>query len=229
MIRDIDVDGSEFDWYERDDSGAARADGVDFRVWKRLPRSLPRKTVLVVAFLVPMIAASSFLFAGGAAAAVDFTAENVDASSHNGDILTLTAAPSGTITYEGFEYGASTVTVDLMVQQPDGTWTTIDSTNVTASGMAGTVSYDFSAISILDNSGWTKSDFEPIDGETKTTSLSIRVIATFHGVDVGQSDFTTSDTATFDVTVENVAVGGGVGGVGNTNGSGNADSLGSGA
>lgn len=236
MKREIDVDEADFDWYERGDSEAGRASGVASRVRAVVPASLPwsnpgvlgRRPVVVVAFLIPMVVVSSILFAGGATAVVDFTAENVDATSHNGKIQTLTAAPSGTITYEGFEHAASTVDVVVQVKEPGGDWATIGSDQLTTSGVSGTLNYQFSTISILDNSEWKTSDFAAADGETTKTKVTIRVLATFHGVESGGSDLTTSNSATFDVTVENVAAGAGVGGNGNTNGSGNADKPGSG-
>lgn len=222
MRRDIDVDEADIEWYERSDSGVEQAAGVDSRVRGMLPTSLPRKKVVLGAFLIPMLLTSTFLFAGGAAA-VSLTTENVDATSHNGKIQTLTVAPTGTITYTGFEYDASTVDVVVQVEESNGTWTNIGYQQLSASGMDGSVSYDFTTISILDNSAWEKSDFEAADGENETTPVTIRVTATFHGVDTNGEDFTTSDSATFDVTVENIAVGGGITGKGNTNGSGNAD------
>lgn len=175
---------------------------------------------LVTAVLVLIVTTGMVVFtAGGASAHTDFTANDVAITSNAGNVKSLTVTPTGDIHYEGLEAEPDSVDVVVEVKKSSSSsWDTLDSKSVSASGLEGNVSYDFSTTDVLKQSSLKQSDLRSKDGETATTDLDIRVTATLVGAGPNGDNVTTVATETFAVEVENVPAGGNVGGAANTNG-----------
>jgi hypothetical protein len=171
----------------------------------------------VVVTIVAFVAMGSATFlTSSAMAQTSFTAGDVSATSHNGQLQELTIAPEGSVTYEGLETPASGITVTVQVRPEGGsTWSDLKSKELTASGLHGSATYAFDRMSILQGSTFSKKDFRPADGADSTTQVDVRVNVAVR--EEGGQTVETRATDTFTVTVTNVARGAGVGGTGNTN------------
>ena len=194
---------SEFDWGPPD----SESKGIR-RGW----------VVAAVCVLVVMAGTLAFTI-GSASAHADFTANDVAITSNGGNVKSLTVAPTGDIHYQGLEAAPSSVDVVVEIKQSSGSsWETLDSKSVSASGLEGNVTFDFSTIDVLAASSLGQQDFRSNDGQTSTTDLDVRVTATLVGAGPNGDDVTTAATQTFTVSVENIPAGGNVGGKANTNG-----------
>lgn len=194
----------------------------------RLP-SLPAghaSAAVVLALLVALTLPAS----SAAAAAGQFTAADVAVTSPNGKLTSLTVAPSGTVSYWGLEQPPTATTIEVQILV-DGTWETIQTQSYDVSTLAGSLGYSVPETSVIDQTsgGLVASDF---DAQSKdqptTTTVDMRVVATFAGAGENGRDVTTTSSSSFDVTVsQEPGTGGGngggnAGGNGGGNGGGNA-------
>lgn len=178
-----------------------------------------RHRLLIVALVLLTGTSAILLVSGDATAHTTFTAGDVAVTSNGGNLKSLTIAPSGDIHYQGLEAAPSSVDVVVEIKQSSSSsWETIGSKSLSASGLAGNVSYSFSTIDVLAQSSLQRSDFRASDGTTSTTDLDIRVTATLVGAGPNGDDVTASAAKTFAVSVTNVPAGGDVGGQANTGG-----------
>lgn len=162
--------------------------------------------------------APATLWPASAVAHTSFSATDVSVESNNGVVTELTGAPAGDVHYSGLERAPERLDLVISVKAAGGSWQPIGTKNLPASGLEGTVAYDFDTIDVLQQSSLTAADLRRPDGQTSSTDLTIRVEATL--VDGGPSgtDVTSAATDTFTVAVTNVPAGANVGGRANTNG-----------
>lgn len=222
MDDDRYVDPDEFKWGARTDGGTPReAQSTDSggAIQDGILPPVSRPRIFAVSLTLVLLLSMIFGFSGGAVADTNFTATNVNVTSHSGKLKTLEVAPTGHVHYQGFEQVASSATVAVSVKKSsDSSWEQIDSKTISPSGLSGNVSYDFATIDVLGSSSLTKQDFEAADGDTKSTNVDLRVSVTFADAGPGGTAVTSSSMDTFTVNVTNIAAGSGVGGRANTNG-----------
>lgn len=178
-----------------------------------------RRRIVALPLVLLVAAGAVLVLSGGATAHTSFTANDVAITSNGGSVQSLTVAPTGDVHYQGLETPPSSVDVVVEVQGGSaGSWETIGSKSLSASGLEGNVSFDFNTIDLMSQSSMTQSDFRSSDGVTSSTDVEIRVTATLVGAGPSGSDVTAASQDTFTVTVENVPAGGNVGGNANTGG-----------
>jgi hypothetical protein len=200
---------SEFEWTSFEESTPASGPGSSGA------RTLGRK-LAVVAMVVLVALGGTTLLSTSATAQTSFTANDVQTTSHNGQLKELSIAPEGTVSYEGLENPATGVTVTVAVKQSESsTWTDLQTKEVGASGLHGSADYSFDKMSLIKGGPFNKKAFRPDDGETVGTDVDVRVTVTVH--EDGGEDVVATGTDTFTVTVENIERGAGVGGKGKTN------------
>lgn len=171
---------------------------------------------IIVAAILAMALAT--LWPASAVAHTSFSASDVSVESNNGVITELTVAPAGDVHYTGLEQAPERLDLVVSVKHSDGSWEQIGAKNLSASGLEGTVDYDFDTIDVLEQSSLTVADLRSPDGETSSTDVTIRVEATLVGSGPGGTDVTSAAADTFTVTVTNVPAGANVGGRAHTNG-----------
>lgn len=179
----------------------------------------PRRFALVALVTAFLVATAGPMFAGSTVAA-SFTASDVEVTSNNGHLESLTVAPNGTVTYDGLENEPADVVLAIEVESSDGTWDTVETQSLSATGLEGSVSYDFTAIDLIDNSALEETDFHATPGSTTDTTVNLRMNATLVGAGPNSSDVHATASDTFTVSVTNQPASGGVGGSANTNGQG---------
>lgn len=178
-------------------------------------RSYKTYSIIVVALLAVALAT---LWPGSAVAHTSFSADDVSVESNNGVITELTVAPAGDVHYSGLEQTPERLDLVVSVKHSDGSWEQIGAKNRSASGLEGTVDYDFDTIDVLKQSSLTVADLRSPDGESSSTDVTIRVEATLVGSGPSGTDVTSTAADTFTVTVTNAPAGANVGGSANTNG-----------
>lgn len=176
---------------------------------------------LGVAMVVVTVLAGVPLLSTSGAASTSLTTSNVGVTSNSGMLQSLTVAPNGTISYDGLESPPSSVVVTVSVREQSGSWQQLDRETTSASGLEGSTDYSFPTVDVLGSTSLQRQDFRAPDGDSKTTTLELRVSVALVGAGPGGSNVTTSATDSFDVTVTNEGARAGVNGRGNTNGSGN--------
>jgi hypothetical protein len=177
------------------------------------------KFVGIAVALIMVMGALAFV-AGNTAAHTSFSADDVAITTNGGSLTSLTVAPTGDVHYSGLEAEPSSVDVVVEIKKAsDSSWDTLESKSVSATGLEGSVEYDFSSIDVLAGSSLKRQEFKASDGATSTTDVDIRVTATLVGAGPNGNDVTATSTNTFTVSVENIPAGGGVGGKAGTNGS----------
>lgn len=196
------------------------AEDIDWGPREDPSNDTSRRRVFGVLVSVALLTAF-FAMSGGATAQTTFDAKNVQVTSDNGQLQSLTVAPNGTVEYSGLEKNISSITVSVSIKKSSsGSWQQLDSQSVSATGYSGTAKYSFGTIDVMQNSGLSKSDFHSKDGNTATTDLVVRISVTMQGAGAGGADVTSNETDTFTVSVENLPANGNVGGTANTNGNG---------
>jgi ABC-type Na+ efflux pump permease subunit len=168
------------------------------------------------------VAFSLVAFSSSAVMAATLSIGDDTVTTDNGAITGVTVDVSGDVTWDGAENQPGSTDVELQVQNPDGSWETIDSKTEDLSGLAGTYSYSFTDVDVT-YSNWNNGDFNAGgDGATKETELTFRLLVEPSGDLDGQNgaeSFTSSeDTAT--VTAQNEANSNGASGNGGVNASG---------
>jgi hypothetical protein len=152
--------------------------------WGPPPREADgkRRGWLVAAVFLLIVTTALAFAMGGASAHTEFTANDVTITSNGGNVKSLTVAPTGDLHYEGLEANPSSIDVVVEIKKSSSSsWNTLDSKSLSASGLEGNVSYDFSTVDVLGESSLKQSDFKSSDGQTSTTDLDIRVTATLVG------------------------------------------------
>ncbi|WP_410767643.1 hypothetical protein [Haloferax sp. DFSO60] len=152
-----------------------------------------------------------------ASAQTTLTATDETVVSHNGQLTSITVAPSGTVSYEGLEQTAANVTVTVEASLDGTSWSHVASKQVDASGLNGTVSYAFKPRSLLSGKdSFSKSAFRSkADGSSETTDVHIRVRSVVY--ESSGKNVSTQSSTVFTVAVQNVPRGSGVGGKVNGN------------
>lgn len=215
-----DIEPDDFEWGVRTDGGTATP--REETIFELGDFEFPRVTkprVFAIGMSLILLLSMSLALTGGATANTTFSATNVAVSSNGGNLQSLTVAPTGNITFEGFDHDADKVIIDVNVEDTDGNWTTVATMEKTPSGQSGTVSYDFSTIDVIAQTNWSKNDFKAVqDGSSSTTTMNVQVSATFVNATNSGDNVTSNASDTFDVTVTNEPAGAGVGGNANTAG-----------
>lgn len=156
-------------------------------------------TAVGIALLL-LVALSPVTGVTPAAAAGGFTADDVSVELGGGESLSVTVAPAGTATYDGFDQvpSSSSVAVQVLV---DGQWETVGSQSLGVTDLEGAAEFDFDPIDIVVESGFGEDEFLPGGwGETVTTTVALRLQVTFAGVD-GGDDLVVTSQSSFDVEV----------------------------
>jgi len=124
------------------------------------------------------------------------------------------------VSWDGLDTAATSLSVELMVQDKDGDWFVCTSKSVSISGKHGSKSFgdaDITKESILSKGTgtvWTKSDFEEgTDGETNKTDVTAKLHATIYSGTEELIDCYSSED-TFTISVTNQAKSSSVGGTG---------------
>lgn len=180
-----------------------------------------RRAVLVLLVSVG-VAVGLVAFSSSPAMAATLSIGDDTVITDNGAITGVTVDVSGDVTWDGAEEQPGSTTIELQVQNPDGSWETIDSSTQELTGLAGTYSYSFTDVDVT-SADWNNGDFNAAgDGASKDTELTFRVVVETTGDLDGQgssNSFTSSeDTAT--ISVQNEANSNSAGGSGNVNASG---------
>lgn len=165
-----------------------------------------KKGVALLLALIVLFGTVVF-FSTGSVMAASLSISDDALTTDNGAVTGITVGASGNITWDGAEEQPGSTTVNLEVQNPDGSWTTVASQTDTLSGLAGMYSYSFTSVDVIANSNWQKSDFKPSgDGATKDTDLTFRLTVQTSGDLDGSGTANTiqsnSDTAVVSVTNE---------------------------
>jgi hypothetical protein len=171
-------------------------------------------------FLVLIVSAGVMLaFSTGSVLAASLDMDGDSVTTDDGSITGLTVDASGDITYDGAEIPPGETEIELQIKDTDGSFTTIEKSTETLTGLAGTYSYSFSDVDIVGESGYTKSGLSPdTDGESKSTELQFRIVVTTDDIDGGdgrERDEFTSNSASATVTVNNEETTTDAGGTGN--------------
>lgn len=215
-----DLDPEDFEWGMRADGGIVtqeeesllKLDKFEFPTVSRQRMSAVGISLIVVMSMI-------LAFTGGATANTTFTATNVDVTSNGGNLKSLTVAPAGNITYDGFDHKADKVVIEVQIEESDGNWTTVATEEKNPTKLQGNVSYDFTTIDVISTTDWKKTDFKAKDdGSTNTTNMNVRVTANFVNATNSGANVTSSASDTFDVTVTNEQATSGIGGNANTGG-----------
>lgn len=221
MTNDTDIELGELEW-----GALPRADGGEQAVsnhWEPRHRirlsTVSRTRALAVPLVVLVTFGVLFGLTGGATADTTFSASNVDVTSHGGTIQSLSIAPSGHVHYSGLESVPSAVTIDVQVKKATASsWDTVGTKSLSATGLAGNLSFDFQRLDIMSQSDLTKQDFKSGDGTTSNTEVDVRLAVTFVGAGSGGSDVTSTAQDSFLVNVTNIPAGAGINGNAGTQG-----------
>jgi hypothetical protein len=179
-----------------------------------------RRRLSALAVLLALLTVTGTgLFSGGAlAVSASFTASDVSVTANNGQLQSLTVAPTGNVTYDGLENPPSEIELTVQVKV-DGSWENVTTKTVSVSspGLEGNASYDVSQVDLLANSGLQKTDFKatPAEGSVDT-NVEMRMHATLVGAGASGGDVVVTGSDTFTVTVTNQPAKGGVRGNANT-------------
>lgn len=211
----LQTEEREFDWVT---TPRAEFNWVSTGTTQSKHESNGSRKIAGIVLVILLAAGMMSFFSASAVAHTTFTAGDVATTSNNGVLTSLTVAPEGDIHYNGLEQPPSRIDLVVSIKQSGGSWEQIETKTLTASGLEGTVPFNFDNIDVLKQSSLTAADFRAADGETATTELTIQVGATLVGAGPTGSDVTTTGTDTFTVTVTNEAAGATVGGEANTNG-----------
>ena len=175
------------------------------------------RPLAVAGIVAVLLVTATVSMTGGVAAQTTFTANDVTTTTPSGHLKSVSVAPNGTVEYAGLESQPSSVDVAVQVRKQGGTWQTVSTKSLSASGLAGNVSYDFATLDLLQTTSLQKGDFPTApDGGDASTTLEVRVNATLVGAGPSGSDVTASSSDSFTVTVHNRKAGGGVTGRANT-------------
>jgi hypothetical protein len=233
MTKD-NIDPGEFEWGRpsTDDegqfTGQEQTETVQGSITRRSAQAVraalpeiprPERQSFLAASVALMVSIGMlFALSGGATAAATFTAGDVQVTTDNGQITSVTVAPNGTVTYDGLEASANTITVDVQVKKNSSTsWETVGSKTLSPGGTSGSATYNFTNIDVIQNSPLTTADFNAGgDGTSTATDVDVRVHVTLVGVGDSGADVTTSAGDTFTVTANNQPISVDVSGQANT-------------
>lgn len=165
-----------------------------WQVWRSAHRPVSVVFILVLVVIATPISTVE---------AVSFTASDVNVTSPNGKLQSLTVAPSGTVTYRGFDQrpSATIVTIQVLV---DGTWESIGNQSVPVANLQGSVDFSFPQLDVIDRTsdGLTADEFAAQSPhQPTTTSVHVRVSVVFKGVKPNGDDLSITRRATFAVNV----------------------------
>lgn len=163
-----------------------------------------------------------------ALAASGFTANDVDVSSTDGDLNTLTINPEITISWTGQESAVSTVEATWFVKTSSTSETTVGTTpysfDVSSPGQSGSITETVGPINLLSNNGGalSGSNFDASsDGASNTTDVTLSMDAKVKdsGGNILESKTDVLGPKTFSVTVTNEMSSMSASGTANTDGS----------
>lgn len=143
--------------------------------------------------LVAAIAMLAFP-SGATVATADFGAEDVHVTTEDGRVDSVSVDPTITVTWQGFDAPVETVNVSLASRFEDSQWRMFYAEDHPASGTSGTETYalgEHQALGLV----------YPSDGAGQQFDVGLRLTVTAESA-TGRTA-TTTDTATFSVTVEN--------------------------
>jgi len=145
-------------------------------------------------------------------------------TTDNGAITGVTVDLNSDITWDGAENEPGQTDVKLQVQNPDGSWETLETQSTELSGLAGTYQPTFSDVDVT-QSDWNNGDFRATgDGATQETDLTFRLVVeasgNLDGDDNRETTTVTSSTETATITAVNEANSNNAGGNGGVNASG---------
>jgi len=147
--------------------------------------------------------------------AASFTASNVSSATHDGAVDAVTIAPAGTVSWDGLDAAPTGCAVAVSVRDADSeaaAWTEVTTETLPISGLsdsddfeiresgAGNSPHSGGSIDLTDGP-FSAADFAASDGESATTTVDIRLVATITAEDTQRATVTDS----FDVTVANRA------------------------
>ncbi|KXA90227.1 hypothetical protein AKJ62_01430 [candidate division MSBL1 archaeon SCGC-AAA259D14] len=189
------------------------------RRWKTI--RMRKTTVVLAVTLALLVAGISVLGTSQPALAASLTASNVTVDSEDGTISEVTVAPSGTVTWNGFDTAPENATLTVCVSEGLANKNrTVRVQQVVVDiapenrGKSGSQGFSLDPLDITNSRAlrWVESDFGcSTDGESKAVSgVQVRLLVTVGSVDAQ------TNTASFDVTVNNTAASASVSGTANT-------------
>ena len=128
-------------------------------------------------------------------------------------------SPEGDVHYDGLESPPSRIEIEVQIRGSGGSWETIGSKTVSATGLEGQADYSFAEIDVLDHSSLSPGDFQAKDGESTATDVDVRTSVVLVGSGPGGSNVTTSATDVLTITITNQAAGARTGGTANASAS----------
>lgn len=174
---------------------------------------MERRTLLKTAAASIATGATAFAFANSATAeepGINFTATNPPTRQFDDGEVTSVAAyiEGGSITWDGLEYDAQSIDVELAAANPNSSgYTTLATKNLDLPGShakQGSRTFNLGPVDLTsDASPYTDADFsQDTDGEVKNTTVELRLTATINTSNENYSP-NNSETDQFTVGVDN--------------------------